>query len=111
VRADATLGEAREMLESHQGFPVVDRDEHLVGVITRRDFLGKPPETRVRELVRRSPAVVFLDSTLRDAADHMVRENVGRLPVVAREDPTRVVGFITRSDLLRAHAKRLEEER
>jgi len=46
---------------------------------------------------------------LRDAADHMVRENVGRLPVVDRENPSRLVGFITRSDLLKVHAKRLEE--
>jgi len=53
---------------------------------------------------------VFLDSSLRDAADHMVRENVGRLPVVDREAPDRLVGFITRSDLLSAHARRLEEE-
>jgi len=95
---------------SHQGFPVVDRDEHLIGVITRRDFMGASPETRLRDLVHRSPAVVFLDSTLREAADHMVRENVGRLPVVAREDPRKVVGFITRSDLLTAHAKRLAED-
>jgi CIC family chloride channel protein len=111
LRADATLGEAHELLETHQGFPVVDASDHLIGVITRRDFLGKPPETRVDELVSRPPAVVFLDSTLRDAADHMVNENVGRLPVVAREDPKKVVGFLTRSDLIRAHARRLAEER
>jgi predicted transcriptional regulator len=37
-----------------------------------------------------------------------VRENVGRLPVVAREDAKRVL--ITRSDLLRAHAGRLAED-
>jgi CIC family chloride channel protein len=37
----------------------------------------------------------------------MVRENVGRLPVASRDDPSRVVGFLTRSDLLRAHEQRL----
>jgi chloride channel protein, CIC family len=59
---------------------------------------------------RRAPAVVYLDSSLRDAADHMVRENVGRLPVVDRNAPDRVVGMITRSDLLAAHARRLQED-
>ena len=53
--------------------------------------------------------MIYLDNSLREAADQMVRENVGRLPVVAREDPARVVGVITRSDLLRAHEKRLAE--
>ena len=39
----------------------------------------------------------------------MVRENVGRLPVVERANPRRLAGFITRSDLLSAHARRLDE--
>jgi CIC family chloride channel protein len=60
--------------------------------------------------VHRRPAIVFADSTLRDAADHMVRENVGRLPVVERDDPRHVIGIITRSDLIAAHAKRLAED-
>jgi CBS domain-containing protein len=111
LRADATVEEAREMLETHQGFPVVDASSgHLIGVITRRDYAGEPPQTRIASLVRRSPSVVFLDNSLRDAADHMVRENVGRLPVVSREDPSRVIGIITRSDLLSAHAQRLSED-
>jgi hypothetical protein len=37
----------------------------------------------------------------------MVREDVGRLPVVARDAPEAVVGFITRGDLLAAHRTRL----
>ena len=110
LRADATIGDARETLESHQGFPVIDSTDHLIGVITRRDYAGRPSETRVGDLVRHAPSVVFLDNSLRDAADHMVRENVGRLPVVSREDPRRVIGIITRSDLLSAHARRLREE-
>ena len=40
----------------------------------------------------------------------MVREDVGRLPVVDRADPSRVIGIITRSDLLRAHEVRLAAE-
>jgi chloride channel protein, CIC family len=110
LRDDLTIGEADATLATHQGFPVVDAAGHLIGVITRRDFLGKPRDARLRDLVHQSPAVVFLDSTLRDAADHMVREDVGRLPVVSREDTSRVIGIITRSDLLEAHEKRLAED-
>jgi chloride channel protein, CIC family len=69
----------------------VNAQDDLVGVITRRDYLGQPPETRIGDLVRWPPAVVFLDSSLRDAADHMVREGVGRMPVVSRENPKKVV--------------------
>jgi CIC family chloride channel protein len=109
LRADSTLADAGKVLDTHQGFPIVDDAGHLLGVVTRRDFLGKPPATRLRDLLRRPPSVIFGDMSLREAADHMVRENVGRLPVVAREEPRRVIGFVTRSDLLSAHGRRLRE--
>ena len=72
-------------------------------------FIDREPFTRVGDLIHRPPAVVFADMSLREAADHMVREEVGRLPVVDRSDPSRVVGILTRSDLLSAHAQRLDE--
>jgi CBS domain-containing protein len=94
---------------SHQGFPVLDRAGALVGVVTKRELLDDAVEThRVRDLIRRPAVVVFEDSSLRDAADQMVLEHVGRVPVVTRDDPTRVVGIVSRSDLLAAHAPRLE---
>jgi chloride channel protein, CIC family len=112
-----TVAQARAWLASggagtrHQGFPVVDGAGRLVGVVTRRELLEEAgaESRRVRELIRRPPAVVYEDSTLREAADHMVREDVGRLPVVRREEPWKVVGILTRSDLLAAHRRRLEE--
>jgi H+/Cl- antiporter ClcA len=55
-------------------------------------------------------AVVFTDSTLRDAADHMVREHVQELPVVERSDPARVIGVVTVGDVLMAHERRLAAE-
>jgi H+/Cl- antiporter ClcA/CBS domain-containing protein len=110
LREDQTIGDAEPLLATHQGFPIVDASGNLAGIITRRDFLGQPRDARLGSLVHRAPAVIFDDSTLRDAADHMVRENVGRLPVVTREQPRRVAGILTRSDLLEAHAKRLAED-
>ena len=52
---------------------------------------------------------IFADYSLREAADRMVREHVGRLPVVERGAPDHVTGIITRSDLLAAHGRRLDE--
>ncbi|WP_242515808.1 chloride channel protein [Sorangium cellulosum] len=115
LAADDTVAAARTFLLSqaegsrHQGFPVVDERGELIGVITQRDVLGpQPGELRLRHLVRRPPAVVFEDCSLREAADHMVTEGVGRLPVVSREAPRKVIGMLTRSDLLDAHRSRLD---
>jgi CBS domain-containing protein len=91
----------------HQGFPVVDQAGRLVGVVTRRDLLDLelPFTACVGDIVKRPPAVVFEDHSAREAADHMVRSGVGRLPVVRREAPDRVVGIVSRSDLLEARER------
>jgi CBS domain-containing protein len=94
---------------THQGFPVLDPEGLLIGVVTRRDLVdnSRSGDELLGEIVSREPAVVFEDNTLRDAADHMVLERVGRLPVVSRDNPRMLVGIISRSDLLSAHAPRL----
>jgi CBS domain-containing protein len=96
---------------SHQGFPVLSESGWVVGVVTRRDLLDPkaPAERTVRELIRRPPKVVYDDNTLRDAADHMVNHDIGRLPVMSRAEPSKLVGIITRADVLRAHRRRLDE--
>jgi H+/Cl- antiporter ClcA/CBS domain-containing protein len=115
LEADATLDDVRRRLRedptlTHQGFPVVSREGRLVGVVTRRDLLADRPGTvRISELVTRPPVVAYRHWPLREAADEMVRQQVGRLPVVDREQPDVCLGMLTRSDLLRAHAVRLDE--
>ncbi|HWH50807.1 MAG TPA: chloride channel protein [Gemmatimonadaceae bacterium] len=116
IAASQTLGEVRAWLGTrtaptvHQAFPVVDGDGALIGVVNRYELLDTKSDNAVlvRELVLSAPAVVYEENTLREAADHMVRAKVGRLPVVLRDDPRRVVGIISRSDLLSAHAGRLD---
>ena len=83
----------------------------LVGVVTRRSLLDPTiaGTLRVRDVIQQPPIVAFESSSLREAADLMVRENIGRLPVVSERAPGRVTGIITRSDLLRAHQRRLNE--
>ena len=112
-----SVGEVRDWMNSgvagsaHQGYPVADEAGHLVGVVTRRNILDpNVPATRVvRELVHRMPLFVYPDVTLREVANRMVSHDVGRLAVVERAAPGRVVGIITRSDLLSGHRRRLLE--
>jgi H+/Cl- antiporter ClcA len=117
LSADRTVGWAREWVNTrqpgstHQGYPVVDAKANLVGVLTRRDFLdpGHPADQTLGTLVHRAPVLVYADCTLRDAADHMANHDIGRLPVIERGKSAKVVGMITRSDLLFAHRRRLKE--
>jgi chloride channel protein, CIC family len=114
IPADELIGTAQAWLTSgvaptHQGFPVVDGVGRVVGVLTRRDLLapGLDETARVRDLVHREPIMIPGRRTLREAADMMVRAKVGRLPVVA--DDGALCGILSRSDLLAAHERRLDE--
>ena len=116
LRASDRLREVRAWLtsggssSSHQGFPVLDDKGELSGVLTRRDLLDNSHDDAqtIGSLVKRGAVVVFDDNTLREAADHMVRAGVGRLPVVSRDAPRAVIGIVSRSDLLSAHEDRLD---
>jgi predicted transcriptional regulator len=119
LRADDTLKDVHHWLASngvstkHQGFPVLDAHDQLLGVVTRRQLYDETlaDDAQVRSLIKRAPLVVREDHTLREAADHMVEWDVGRLVVVGKDVPHRMVGIITRGDLLAAHARRLREAR
>jgi H+/Cl- antiporter ClcA/predicted transcriptional regulator len=119
LKTSDELGEVRRWMNSgreraqHQGYPVIDDAGRVRGVITRRDLLDpdRPGLTRIGDMLKRGPIVVFEDHSLRDASDLMVAENVGRLIVVERNHPTHMVGVLTRSDVLAANAKRIHEMR
>jgi chloride channel protein, CIC family len=98
---------------THQGFPIVEQDGRIVGVLTRRDLLAppKPGQTRLRDLITRAPVVAWEHNTLRDVADLMVVHHVGRVPVVTTDARRQVLGILSRSDLLHAHQRRLDAGR
>ncbi len=96
--------------------PVLNRDGLLVGVITDRDlrhYLFSPPvfrdlgTTSVDTLFKGVPVAQIMstdvvatapDADLADAAQRMVEEKVGALPVL---ENGRVVGILTETDMLR----------
>ncbi len=90
----------------HQGFPVVDSNGELQGVVTRRDIwrLDAEDQTLLSDLIRRAPVTIDPDCTLRQAVDHMVREGVGRLVVVDPYSDLDVRGILTRSDIVKARS-------
>jgi predicted transcriptional regulator len=78
--------------------------------VTRRDLARtRDPATKLADLATAPAVSIPEDSTLREAADLMTLAGVGRLPVIARGDALRPIGLLTRSDLLSAHLRRLEE--
>lgn len=99
----------------HQAFLIVDEDDHLTGIITRGDLLVALDEPAggdlsVMQAGTPSPIVAYPDEMVHDALNKLVHNDIGRLPVVDREDPRRVVGYLSRGAVLRARRRRIDEE-
>jgi chloride channel protein, CIC family len=54
--------------------------------------------------------VAYPDDTVRDALTRMLQRDIGRLPVVAHDDPSKIVGYLSRGNVISAHLKHLAEE-
>jgi H+/Cl- antiporter ClcA len=103
------------VLSRHQGVLIVDEAGKLQGIITRGDLL-RAMETdptgnlTVLEAGSRKLQVAYTDELLFHAANRMVAADVGRLPVVDRADPTKVLGYLGRSGVLSARLRQIQEE-
>ncbi len=104
-----------ERLTRRQGTIIVDADGRLAGMITRADLLRALQQKEggnltVLEAGKRDPIVAYADELLHDAVARMLKNNVGRLPVVNRQDPMKPVGYLGRADILEARIKHHDEE-
>ncbi|MCK9579222.1 MAG: chloride channel protein [Methanoregula sp.] len=92
----------------HTGFPVID-DSRLVGIITNRDartiHVDEGMHPSVRDAMTSAPFVIHPDDSLEDALEIMVSQDFNHLPVVEKESPDRLAGFLTRTDILRTYAR------
>jgi CIC family chloride channel protein len=110
VRADLPLDDlGLAFAESHHhGFPVLNEQGELFGIVTVQD-LGRAAERgglegrTVRDIATRSVLTVYADEPMWLALKRLGTRDVGRLPVVDRHNPRRLLGLIRRSDIVRAY--------
>lgn len=134
VTPETTLKEAAAVLVGRRisGVPVVDSGGAVLGVLSEADILVKESgggehrregmlgwlferdfeledklaATRVGEAMTSPPITVRPNAPVHKAAARMVEEGINRLPVVDRE---KLVGIVTRADLVRAFTRTDEE--
>jgi CIC family chloride channel protein len=114
VPPGATTGEVQGLLDRtrHHGVPVVD-GERLVGVITVSDILrsgGPSDQVRTAEAMTPRPVTATPASTVSEVLERMASLGVGRIPVVAEDDPTRLVAVFRREDAVTAYHVALGRE-
>ncbi|MFV9674688.1 MAG: chloride channel protein [Anaerolineales bacterium] len=101
---------AEAFLETHHhGFPVVGSDGDLVGVVTIQDFDKSLEEDRIEGHTVGDIAtcddllVAYPDEPVWEALRRLSVRDVGRLPVLERNDSRRLVGVVRRNDIIRAY--------
>ncbi len=110
VTPNNTVLEVLYLIEKtgHMGYPVLE-DGKLVGIITFQDVERVPIESRgsarVSEIMTKDVIVAYPDENLEEALIKLIQKNIGRLPVVERGNEKRLLGLITKSDIMKAHAK------
>ena len=93
----------------HHGFPMVDKNGSFVGVVTLEDVESamskRDPGLTAADIATTSPIVAYPGQSIHDALAQLGGRDVGRIPVVERDNPKKLVGVLRRHDIIRAYAK------
>lgn len=95
-------------------FPVVNKDNKLVGIISDRDMLTSPnfreqnnslhhPNNVISKIMTNKVLAASLKTNIRDISRIMFTQHIGAIPIV--DDKGKLSGLITRSDILRTIIK------
>jgi H+/Cl- antiporter ClcA len=122
IPADTTVAVLAERIAQHdpavarhEALLILDETGKLAGIITRGDLLrafdkDSSGAMTVQEAGTTRLVVTHPDELVSEAAAKMLRNDVGRLPVVYRADHGKVVGYLGRSGVMAARLLRLHDE-
>ncbi len=138
VKRDHTVNQVIEILmnKNISGVPVVNDEDQVIGIVTEGDLIYRSKKLeipryftildsyifldntkkmeeqirkmvgyRVEDIMTKDVIVVNEEDTLEEIATIMTKKSVNRVPVVADD---RLVGIVTRRDIIRAYASGME---
>ena len=107
IRRGSTVAQALEIMSEYHigGIPVVDAENHLVGIVTNRDLrFERRLDRPVDEVMSKENLVTTHQQTDLAAAAQILQENkIEKLPVVDKDN--HLVGLITYKDITKAKDK------
>jgi chloride channel protein, CIC family len=100
------IKDAEKIVErtAHKGFPVMDINGHLTGIVTLSDIKEALKKGRgddqVGAFMTTDLVVCFPEDSLKTAIETLGEYDIGRIPVVASNDHSKMVGLITRKGII-----------
>lgn len=100
----------------HTGYPVVDEHENLVGIITEHDVNRALDSVNIKkwsvgEAKCSNLIVCHPTNNLSTVLMLMATKNVNRIPVVSKTNKNQLIGWITRSDVMKEYLRLKSEDR
>jgi CBS domain-containing protein len=98
----------------HQGLLIIDDENNLKGIVTRGDVIRNLKDhssenNTVLEAGTTEPVLTYPDELLHTAIEKMISNDIGRLPVVERDNPKKIAGYLGRTGILDARSKYYHE--
>jgi len=120
--AESTIAELETALAHNDNprgqrvYPVIDGNQHLLGVMTRYDLLtaiqggGDRGNIQLSQVIAKAPVVAFPEEPLRMVVNRMAATGLTRFPVVTQNEGSKLVGLIGLQDLLKARELSVADE-
>ncbi len=95
----------------HAGFPVLNQQGELAGIVTLHDMRDKVPHGELGKLIQdiatKDVVKAYPDESLDVVLKRLAVRDIGRLPVVSLDKPDKLVGIITRSDIVKSYNREI----
>ncbi len=109
VQPETTLADAIEvMFKARYHDALVEKDGVFQGVVVWEELMKIKPEQRLQLTVGQMPLKsisVFQDESILEAYNIMTREKIDLIPVVAKENPQKILGVLTNESVANAFEK------
>ncbi len=102
LKVDDTVEDYRKMNHKtgNSRFPVMNRSNRLVGIVTAKDVIGKSEHLIIERVMTKNPSVTKLHASVASVAHSMIWNGLEMLPVV--QDNMELIGIISRQDVMKA---------
>jgi chloride channel protein, CIC family len=113
VNESKTISDAESLLKStsHRGFPVLDNNGRLKGMITHQDIYNALKNGRgditVAEIMSYNLITCYPEETLKNALEKLGKNDIGRIPVIENKETRKLIGLITRKNIIATYNKYL----
>jgi CBS domain-containing protein len=108
AKENATVSEigTRLILRSINGMPIIDDDGKVIGILTIIDILRAIRDNKNIDLLKasdimtKSPIVIYQETSIMDIIDIMDKKGIEMIPVVEEERDDRLIGIVSRKDII-----------